>query len=484
MMILSRRCLSCGIARCLRFIIVLAVLTLLIPMMAQAGDDDEHSKEYDRLFDSFEATENLSAEESGIREGGGEDNGEPAKPSMHGFGGYLKFGVTSNIAHKAPGPEETDWRGLSGMKPEIHLEYNGQKDTVKWHIGGKASYDGAYKIKGREGYSDEVIEHYEFDHRFEKIYVSGMLTDNVGMTLGRQIVVWGKSDNIRVTDVINPLNVREYGYADMEDIRLPIAMVRFDLSSERLNLSAMVIPEIRFNDSFPFGSDYYPYNAPPPDEDVPADRLSNAEYAVAVNGYFTGWDLSVYYADIYNDAAHLERDPLTSKPFLKHARLTMLGSSVNAARGDWVFKCEGAYFSGLRYFNVPGHLFSRVDVLAGFDYSGISDTTVTFETANRHMLRFRNGLDASPDDAKKDLMESILRIHRSWLNDTLALTALTAWFGGKAENGSYVRLNGEYDLSDDLELSLGVICYQSGELPLFKRIGRNDRLYGQIKYSF
>ena len=46
--------------------------------------------------------------------------------------------------------------------------------------------------------------------------------------LGRQIVNWGRSDTVRVLDVINPLDNREPGLVDIEDLRLPVTMARVD----------------------------------------------------------------------------------------------------------------------------------------------------------------------------------------------------------------------------------------------------------------
>jgi hypothetical protein len=464
----------------LLFVFMAAVL---FSLESQAGES-KGTTELDLLLDSFEGTAETPVPEP--------DAPSPAEPETYsksgllpqGLSGYFKQCLTVNTSSGSSGPGGTDWRGLSSLKSEIHLEYNGQKGQVKWHVGGKAFYDPVFRINGRSGYTDEVLDEMESGCAFEKMYVSGMLTDRFGLTLGRQVVVWGKSDNIRVTDVLNPISLREFGYADMEDIRLPVAMMRADLSFQRLNVTAMAIPEIRFNETWPYGSDYYPYDAPPLREDIPSDKFSNAEYALAVNGYFSGWDLSFYYADIYNDTPYLETDPVTFQPVMKHPRLTMLGSSLNAARGDWVFKFEGAHFHGLRFFNVPGREFSRVDVLGGFDFSGFKDTLVTVECANRHIIHFPGAAGGFPDNGEKDIRESIVRITRNGLNDTLSLTGLASWYGRRGEMGSYYRLSGEYDVTDDLELSIGVIFYQSGDLPVFARIGKSDRMYGQAKYSF
>ena len=60
-------------------------------------------------------------------------------------------------------------------------------------------------------------------------------------------MVWGKSDNLRVTDVLNPLDNREPGLVDIEDLRLPTTMTKLDLYLGDWNLSGMVVHEVRFN---------------------------------------------------------------------------------------------------------------------------------------------------------------------------------------------------------------------------------------------
>jgi len=46
------------------------------------------------------------------------------------------------------------------------------------------------------------------------------------------------------------------------------------------------------------------------------------------------------------------------------------------------------------------------------------------------------------------------------------------------------KITFRYDLTDNLELTGGVILYQSGDLARFRRVGDNDRLSLSIKYSF
>ncbi len=199
--------------------------------------------------------------------------------------GYFKLGATWNFAHKAPRAGETDWRGLSRLRPETQLDL-----LFKWNenwralVSGKAFYDLAYTIKGRDEFTDEVLDEYEQEVQWRKVYLQGRLGRHVDIKTGRQIVVWGQSDNIRINDVLNPLDMREPGMVDIEDLRLPVTMTRLDGYWASWNLTAIAVHEIRFDKNPVYGSDFFPDRDPLPPEDAPACGGGNTEWALALNG--------------------------------------------------------------------------------------------------------------------------------------------------------------------------------------------------------
>jgi hypothetical protein len=48
------------------------------------------------------------------------------------------------------------------------------------------------------------------------------------MRFGRQQVTWGKTDGFRITDLVNPLDLREFGLADFLDSKIPLWMGKID----------------------------------------------------------------------------------------------------------------------------------------------------------------------------------------------------------------------------------------------------------------
>ncbi|NVM22771.1 MAG: DUF1302 family protein [Desulfobacterales bacterium] len=402
-------------------------------------------------------------------------------PSPFSLDGHFKLGASCNFAHEKPEEGETDWRGLSRLRSDLLLELNAKfSDSWQARIIGKGFYDFAYAIKGRNQFTDEVLDNYEKELELGETYVLGSLTDSLDIKAGRQIVVWGKSDNIRVTDVLNPLDMREPGLTDIEDLRLPVAMTRLDYYIGDWSLTGIAIHEIRFNKNPVYGSDFYPALDPPPDEDKPGHCGKNTEYAVAVNAILSGWDIAFYLADFYNDMPHRDPGPL----LLKHARLNMFGAAFNAAVGNWLLKTEAAYIDGFEFSNAPGKDYSRIDVLAGIEYSGFKDTAVSIEAVNRHINDFDESLELSPDEARENEFQWVARLTRNFLHETLTLTFLASAWGETGQYAAFQRFCAEYDATDAVKITGGVVLYQSEDITKYGNIGDNDRLFIEFKYSF
>jgi len=395
--------------------------------------------------------------------------------------GALTLGAAYNYAHDAPTTGQSDYRGLSRLRAKLNLGLDlTLANDWRGYLGGYGYYDAAYALHGRDEYSDAVLDEYQSEAELGEAWVQGRLNHNTDLKLGRQIVVWGKSDNIRVTDVINPLDNREPGMVDIEDLRLPLGMARLDYYVGEWGLSALAIPEIRFNKNAPYGGEFYPYPTAMPKEITPSDGGEHTEYALAANGIFSGWDLSLYWAQLYDDIPH--RVLTTTGPELHHNRLTMSGVATNVAINNWLIKAEAAYFSGLRYEALPGKQLSRTDALLGLEYSGFSDTTLSLEVVNRHMNEYTPVLRS--EGIEEDIWQCALRYQGDFLHARLHLLALVSAFGARLDEGGFGRYSAAYDIADALTLTAGVVSYEGGKQFPFGAFADNDRLFLDLKYSF
>ncbi|GAB6905200.1 SH3 type 3 domain protein (fragment) [Desulfosarcina cetonica] len=474
-----------GIRRCC----LLAVLYLFSgiagdPAWAQddlLGGFDAPVRGYDELLNGFEDAGSAMDPET-TAEGPDVDTVDP----LVCLGGHLKAAASINFAHDSPDVGETDWRGLSRLKAQLLLELN-VKPVADWRAfaSGAADYDFAYGINGRSQYADAVLDDDEREVELREAYLQGRLSKQLDVKVGRQIVVWGTSDNIRVVDVINPLDLREPGVTDIEDLRLPVTLTRLDYYWGDFSLTGIAIHEVRFNKNPPDGSDFSPSATPPPVENDPDSDVANTQFAVALNGIFSGWDLGFYAADIYDENAHFKRSVSGSTVLEStHARIKMVGGSANLAWGNWLIKGEFAWLDGLEFTHLPHNTYCRLDVMAGLEYAGFDDTQLTLEIVDRHLFDHDDALKQDPDGCNADQIQWVARMDKDFLHDTLTLTVLISVYGEAFQDGAYQRLSTEYEIADAFTVNGGIVFYQSGHLPAFKDISDNDRLFLELKYSF
>ena len=462
------------------------------------ADDENPSEDLQDVMEGFEEetgavkpTEDL--EEDDILEGFEDETKETEVegsekaylPDWLSIDGYFKISsVYSYLSHDAAGTD-TNWHGLTRLRSELKLEVDADlSENWQARVSGHAFYDVAYTINGRDNYTDDVLDNYEKELEFDEVYLQGSLTKDLDLKAGRQIVVWGRSDNIRITDVLNPLDLRWPGLVDIEKLRLPVTMTKFDYFIKDWSLSGIAINEVRYHWNPEFGSDFFPGTQPLPSSESPDEgfAIDNTQFAASLNGIFSGWDISFYFADIYSQLGYISP---TSPPFeVKHARLKMLGSAFNLAWGNWLFKTEAAYFDGFEFANTPDKEYSRLDGLAGVEYSGISDATLTLDIANRHYFDFEERLEDSPDFQKEDLFEWAVRVTKPYLNDALTLTFLANIFGPTGDDGGFQRFTAEYDYTDSIQLTGGIVFYQSGDLRRTRGIEDNDRVFFDVQYNF
>ena len=397
--------------------------------------------------------------------------------------GSLSMETSWNFAHDAPAEGEPDYRGLSMLRTTGALGVDLDMGAWKGRASGHAFYDAAWAVNGKDQYSDGFLDRYEDEIEVDDFYLAGSITTSLDLKTGRQVVVWGKADNLRVTDVLNPLNNRTPGMVDIKYKRLPVTMSKLDYYFGNWNLSAIIIHEIRFDKNPVFNGEFFPGKTMPPPEQKPTNfSLDTQQYGLALNGVFSGWDLSFYYADIYDARTHLVNDNGTLS--LQHNRVHMTGITGNIALGNWLIKGEGAWWKGLEYSHSPDRDFDRIDLMTGIEYTGFSETVLSLEVVNRYIPEFEDNLEQAPDYGVRNQTQSALMLTRDFLNDTVQLKILCSFFGTHGEDGAFERFQIEYDYTDHITLTGGVIFYQSGDQIGFRDIGDSDRLFLEFKYSF
>ena len=410
------------------------------------------------------------------------------KKSIFSLSGDLAFKTSYGYKnHKVNGIE---YSGINQAQTELYLQLDSKlSDNWKMRLSVDMFYDGIYDIKHNGKYLDDIEDDYRTQLMIDDAYIQGRLSDNIDIKIGRQIVVWGKSDSIRVTDVINPLDNRHLGMTDIEDLRLSVGMIKLDYYYEDWDFSFINIFESRIMKEATARSEFFPVDsifafAPNPfiDLKTPKNSWDDMQFAMAAKGVFSGWDLSFYGAYVLDQKWHI--NPKTQKREVN--KIKMIGSDINIAIGSWLLKSEVAYLSGIKYNSTEDDK-NRIDTLIGIEYMGITDTVISLDVVNRHIFDYEecmNNLVLKPDFVEKNDMQTAIRFTRSFMNDSLNYTALLSMFGSSFKNGGFFRTWVDYEVIDDLSVNFGVVDYIGGDKPYMESIKNNDRVFADITYSF
>lgn len=511
-----------------------AHLLALLAMVWLASPAVAEEAELDDILGGFESLDEFDDVETST---------EAIDPLAWDLGGSLSASVAWN-AKDHDSSTGTNYNGWSRARLRLNLSVDKRfSDRWRMHIDGYAWHDLIYDGHDERDYTDEVLDEYETDTQIQEAYLQGQLSERWDLWLGRQVVVWGFADNLRVLDILNPLDNLEPAIADIEDLRRPVGMLRLNHFRGPWSLGLIVIPEQRFSRLPPVGSDFYPLedangNAVVFREEQPED-FQEYNYAASLTGRFSGWDLSINAARLWFDEPYLDPrafDPLSpdadfsQDAVLRHSRVNMGGFGVQFTRGGWLFKQEASVIDGLLLtrtsevdFSVPLPLpldlggipvlgpvvggvvggivpsFSgsavfpndvsehqQQNLLLGVEYYGLKSTSIGIEIAGRWLSDFDDALDAS--GFLKQRTESSLRVTRDFLREKLRSTLVVIFFDQDgslgADGGAIYRLNLDYELANALELSGGAVVYAGGDQQPYDIWKDNDRLFAEMKWSF
>ena len=454
------------------------------------GFDDEskievsQSSESDDFMDGFDDDEPSSKHSKSITDdlmdGFDDESTAPPKVSRsHAERGNKKESVFNDFTGKLS--EQTAFSyndtsphdNISSLKSSLLLDYEHKFDNgFKFKTNAKAYYDAIYNIRGRDKYSKGELNQLESEVELFDAYFEGSLSENLDMKLGRQVVVWGRSDTIRITDVLNPLDNRRPGMVDIEDLRLPVAMAKFDYYVGDWRITPMAVLEQRFSKNPAGGSTYNP--APV----VPAHKnYSDITPALSIGGEFSGWDVNFYATQLRDDVGYLKSGEFN------HDKVTMFGTALNVLSGSWLLKTELAHFDGLKYTTAPNKEFKRTDALIGLEYNGFPDSLISYDVSLRKVHDYDARLINDPFEVQENTYQHAFRATKDFVNATVHANYLISLFGSKLNEGGFQRAWVKYDIADGIYTNVGVVDYMGGSR-LFDQVHNSDMVFADITYSF
>ena len=106
----------------------------------------------------------------------------------------------------------------------------------------------------RSAFSRRSLLGEDTEAELRELYIDGYAGD-IFYRLGKQQIVWGQADGLRVLDVVNPFNFREFILPEFEDYRIPLWTANIEVPIADWTAQFIWIPDQTYDQVQAFGSD-------------------------------------------------------------------------------------------------------------------------------------------------------------------------------------------------------------------------------------
>ncbi len=307
------------------------------------------------------------------------------------FSGYLK----NETAYRIREP-----RSITKIKNIAYLNIQYPvSDSILFNYSGWAYYDHAYDLFNYETIAARLERNDEEPLAFvqnlprekdspaymtRELYVD-IASDNWDARIGKQYIVWGVFEGIRIIDEINPIDFRELITPDLIDSRIPLWSTKIDYYSGIGDFQLLLIPELRFHKPAPEGSEWELLQNVPGSREPESWRLENTEIGMKWDFMLLDTELSLSYFYTWDDFPVIfrtveigGRDP---EFYPTYTRIPMYGITGVKQINSFILKAEFAY--------IEDKFFGRSNT-ADIDLDGYVDTN---GEAQKNHIRWGIGTD-------------------------------------------------------------------------------------------
>ncbi|WP_370980189.1 DUF1302 family protein [Agaribacterium sp. ZY112] len=422
---------------------------------------------------------------------------------------HLSYRAAINTAHGQSGPQlsqlqltqELGSQPLKNMKffTSLRLRHNGI-EGIGLNYADKNAYSDISRPWGKNNYEAELRELY-IEYGLGKHYV----------TIGKQQVVWGKSDGLKLLDIINPQRFSEFILEDFDESRIPTWTLNYEYQFNNNQLQLLWIPDTSVHSLPKIGAEnkaryeitaprYYPQleaflQAHPNSELIlkktqyPDSATSDSDFALKWSSFIASWDLSLNYINQINDLPAFYSHIIKKENIYhidvqaKYSRSEVIGASASTAIKDLSIRTEIAYTKNQHYqarvteSNTGVSHNDETAYVIGLDWFGFKDSLISAQLFQKHIHNF----DSSIAQAQTDKNYSLL-LRRSWLNEVLSAEIL--FLHNDTDQDRLIRPRMDYSVNDQLKLWLAADYFYGPAEGVYGQYDQNDRILTGAELSF
>lgn len=378
-----------------------------------------------------------------------------------------------------------------GGQLNIKLDHNGGAFQVRGE--GRIRWNGAYR---NHAYSEQACDAYVHSADWRELYVAGDLA-GWNLSFGLQQVVWGKADNLRVVDQVNPVDLREFILPELNDYRKPLLMMRGTRAMGDWQLELLYLPRFVATSFASPGSEFDLVQLDPQlletvqllPEQRPGKSLADGEFGMQVSRSFGALDLSGFLFHTWDDnvvyrqlLAHDAQGQGALALQGAYRRQSMAGLSLAHAMGNGlVLRSELAYVPNYSYMVAAGSddgltRSATLTALAGLDYVW-RDWLLSVQVTDRHIADWNSAYLVR----KHDPLYTVAATGTSWAGKLDSRLSLARF----VDAGGYVaQAKSTWKPNDSWAYTAGVDVFGGEKTGVFGRFADKDRLWFELKYRF
>lgn len=313
----------------------------------------------------------------------------------------------------------------------------------------------------------------------------------LNLRLGKQQVVWGEADGLKVLDVINPTDFTEFILEPFEDSRIPTWLVSATAGLGSVNLEIVWSLDSSAhlfspnNGNFALSSSRTAQPAPELVDVIRRDNpIASPEGGVRLSSSIGSTDVSLVAMSRFNDFAVFQQPatnatnrPLTAEYF----RETLYGVSATRALGDLVVRSELAYIEDRRF--TPEDLSEATPVesdvlqgVLGLDWFAPKSWLLSLQ----YFVTHRRDDIAARDPRQRDEFAT-LSIRKRLKNDQAAFSVITLY--NRLDRDWLIRPKLSYEISDTWELSAGADLFRGTRAGTFGQFQDASRLFFSLTWQ-
>lgn len=404
--------------------------------------------------------------------------------------------VTQNASYGIEQPSQifsrTDGE-LNGLQTSLFMQVDGKlNEKSNFRVSGKYYHDSIYQIKSDVPHSKEERDQLRNRLEIRDFYFDYQANNGLYFKVGNQILAWGLSEYIRVTDQINVEDQFAIAQQDLEDLRLqaPAALMSYRLKNWLID--TVVTYDADRNQIAPEGDEFDQF-APLRNNGFALNRQDTknmTEGFVRLSTALSSGDLQIV-AGEFNDN-NLSVESITTQqsaePIVNfnQNRMRMIGAAANWVEGAWLFYGElGAHYDVAVRPNANA-FFSQVNgwdqkdqtlAVAGIEYNGFSNLLLSLEIDSIHTRDHDSFMQAPSDQISVGA-----RFNWTALNERLRVVGV--WNKLANNWGRVSRLSIDYNWSDNLDLGFLWVDYNASRDSVFYEFRNNDVVQLQMRYNF